>query len=160
MAWSNVPFRAAVVLGSVLRVWQPRHRTALSYLVNRGKSGRGFFRLHACGALGRLMTGPEVSSFRTQRGRGYRPNGRPPRTRRSAVEIIVSANGCTDDTASTGHSCVAVPELSIPSKAQDSAATAFPRLYVDADVTMTADATTAQIAPRPRIWWRAAGLPL
>ena len=33
----TLPFRAAVVLGSVLRVWQPRHRTALSYLVNRGK---------------------------------------------------------------------------------------------------------------------------
>jgi exopolysaccharide biosynthesis WecB/TagA/CpsF family protein len=33
----TLPFRAAAVLGSALRVWQPRHRTALSYLVKRGK---------------------------------------------------------------------------------------------------------------------------
>jgi GT2 family glycosyltransferase len=33
---NTLPFRAAVVLGSTLRVWQPRHRTALRYLVGRG----------------------------------------------------------------------------------------------------------------------------
>ena len=32
-----LPFRAAVVLGSALRAWQPRHRTSLRYLVRRGK---------------------------------------------------------------------------------------------------------------------------
>jgi GT2 family glycosyltransferase len=33
----TLPFRAAVVLGSTLRVWQPGHRTALRYLIRRGK---------------------------------------------------------------------------------------------------------------------------
>ena len=36
----TLPFRAAVVLGSVLRAWQPGHRTALRYLVTRDKCRR------------------------------------------------------------------------------------------------------------------------
>ena len=33
----TIPFRAAVVLGSALRLWQPRHRTALRYLLSTEK---------------------------------------------------------------------------------------------------------------------------
>jgi glycosyltransferase involved in cell wall biosynthesis len=66
------------------------------------------------------------------------------------VEIIVSANGCTDDTATRARTIpgVVVLESSMPSKAQalnaaDSVATTFPRLYLDADVTITPDAVMA-----------------
>jgi glycosyltransferase involved in cell wall biosynthesis len=68
------------------------------------------------------------------------------------VEIIVSANGCTDHTAARARTIpgVEVLESSTRSKAQalnkaDSVATTFPRLYLDADVTITADATLAVI---------------
>lgn len=66
------------------------------------------------------------------------------------VEIIVSANGCTDDTAARARSIpgAMVLESPIASKAHalnaaDSAATTFPRLYLDADVTITPDAAMA-----------------
>jgi glycosyltransferase involved in cell wall biosynthesis len=66
------------------------------------------------------------------------------------VEIIVSANGCTDYTAARARTVpdVVVLESSVPSKAQalnqaDSIATTFPRLYLDADVRITADAVLA-----------------
>jgi glycosyltransferase involved in cell wall biosynthesis len=66
------------------------------------------------------------------------------------IEIIVSANGCTDDTAARARSIpgVMVLESPIASKAQalntaDSVATTFPRLYLDADVTIAVDAVMA-----------------
>ncbi len=62
-----------------------------------------------------------------------------------SLEIIVVCNGCTDDTASVAHSfgpSVRVIEVSEPSKRNaqrlgDSSATAFPRLYVDADIEIS-----------------------
>jgi glycosyltransferase involved in cell wall biosynthesis len=66
------------------------------------------------------------------------------------VEIIVCTNGCTDDTAARARSIpgVKVLESPIASKAKalnaaDSVATTFPRLYLDADVAITADAVMA-----------------
>jgi len=58
------------------------------------------------------------------------------------VDVIVVANGCTDDTAQIagGHGPrVRVLSIPVPSKreallAGDQAATSFPRIYVDADV--------------------------
>jgi hypothetical protein len=60
------------------------------------------------------------------------------------LDVVVACNGCRDDTAriarSSGHP-VSVLELAEASKAAalraaDSAALAFPRLYLDADVTL------------------------
>jgi glycosyltransferase involved in cell wall biosynthesis len=63
------------------------------------------------------------------------------------AEVVVVANGCTDDTASRARAVpgVRVVELPRPGKAEalnsgDAVATAFPRIYLDADVTCDVDA--------------------
>jgi glycosyltransferase involved in cell wall biosynthesis len=63
-----------------------------------------------------------------------------------SFEIIVVANGCTDDTAAVAAAYgdpVRVLEIPLPSKREalkvgDEAATGFPRVYVDADVELDA----------------------
>ena len=62
------------------------------------------------------------------------------------LDIIVVANGCTDDTAqiAAGYSpMIRVVSIPVPSKREalavgNQAATGFPRLYVDADVELGA----------------------
>lgn len=60
------------------------------------------------------------------------------------IELVVACNGCTDDTASragsiAGVSVVEVPEASKTAalNAGDEAATLWPRVYLDADITLT-----------------------
>jgi glycosyltransferase involved in cell wall biosynthesis len=72
-------------------------------------------------------------------------------------EVIVACNGCTDATAAIARDHGArVIETPVASKiaaldAADAAATAFPRLYIDADVTLTgraaADVARALASP-------------
>ncbi|MFC7545819.1 glycosyltransferase family 2 protein [Plantactinospora sp. GCM10030261] len=76
-------------------------------------------------------------------------------------EVVVVANGCSDNTASVARAVpgVAVLELPVASKpaalnAGDAVATRFPRLYLDADVRLdTADVRTllAAVATSPAV---------
>ena len=65
--------------------------------------------------------------------------------RADELEVIVVANACTDSTAEVAREHgVRVIETPVPGKAHalrlgDAAASTFPRLYVDADVDLTAD---------------------
>jgi glycosyltransferase involved in cell wall biosynthesis len=66
------------------------------------------------------------------------------------AEIIVSTNGCTDDTAARASSIPGVVVTDTPGRsksealnAADAIAGTFPRLYLDADVTITAEAVLA-----------------
>lgn len=70
-----------------------------------------------------------------------------------ALEVVVAANGCTDDTVAraSAHPGVRVLDLPEPSKigalnAGDAAAGAFPRLYLDGDVELTPDAVDSLVA--------------
>ena len=67
------------------------------------------------------------------------------------LELVVAANGCTDDTATVARSVsprIRVVEVSEASKiaalnAGDAAATSFPRVYLDADVAVTGETLLA-----------------
>lgn len=69
------------------------------------------------------------------------------------VEVVVVANGCTDQTAARARSLgdITVLELGVPSKvaalnAADEVASGWPRLYLDADITLTVATVRAVLA--------------
>jgi hypothetical protein len=74
---------------------------------------------------------------------------------RREMEIVVVCNGCTDNTAEVARSAdpqAHIIETDIAGKVHalnlaDAAATAFPRLYIDADVVVTQD-TVGKLAAR------------
>ncbi|AKT52931.1 glycosyltransferase [Arsenicicoccus sp. oral taxon 190] len=68
------------------------------------------------------------------------------------LEVVVAANGCTDDTVARArrHTGVTVLDLPTPSKVQainaaDAVATAFPRIYLDADIVLDRGALAAMV---------------
>ena len=69
------------------------------------------------------------------------------------LEIVVAANGCTDDTVAVARRYPGVTVLDLPTpgkagalRAADEAATAYPRIYLDADVVLSRRALTALVA--------------
>lgn len=74
-------------------------------------------------------------------------DGLRPLIERRLVEVVVACNGCSDRTAAVAASVDGVIVLQTPRplktaalNAADSAATAWPRLYLDADIEITAEA--------------------
>lgn len=93
--------------------------------------------------------------------------------RSGEVDVIVSCNGCSDDTAerARAHESVVVLETDVPSKvaalrAADAVASPGPRIYLDADVVLTSRAAIAVVealegssprAARPPVRFETAG---
>jgi GT2 family glycosyltransferase len=145
-------FRAVVALGEILRSFDPVHRHTLALILNRGrwrevphaaKIVRGQQRSGPCGAVIVPAYNEAAVIKRTLAPlSGIAVNG--------LIELVVVCNGCTDDTADAARSVpgVRVVELEQGSKpaalnAGDEAATLWPRLYLDADIQISAAAVLA-----------------
>ncbi|MBS1692091.1 MAG: WecB/TagA/CpsF family glycosyltransferase [Actinobacteria bacterium] len=147
-------FRAVVALGESLRSYDVAHRYSMSVVVNKrrwqelpriskpearqelsGQRARGSVIVPACNEAAVIRRTLEPLSEAA--ADGY-------------IELIVVCNGCTDDTAAIARAVpgVSVVELQHGSKpaalnAGDEAATLWPRLYLDADIQITASAVVA-----------------
>jgi GT2 family glycosyltransferase len=143
-------FRLAVALGEGLRSYDPVHRGSFFVVLNRR-------RWHQLPQAVKPIP-PHNLSGPHRRGTVIVPayNEAPvikrtldPLSSAAAdgfIELIVVCNGCTDGTAEVARSVPAVKvlELEVGSKpaalnAGDAAATQWPRLYLDADVQITAE---------------------
>ncbi|MDV8149804.1 WecB/TagA/CpsF family glycosyltransferase [Arthrobacter sp. B10-11] len=145
-AYSAV-FHGAVVLSEALRCWKADRRGVLRTVLNEG----------SWPALPGPSKDPEAGYF--PRGSVIMPAHNEanviaralaplaPLAAARQVEVIVVCNGCTDNTAEIARRFegVTVLESTAASKpsamnAGDAAASEWPRLYLDADVEITADA--------------------
>jgi GT2 family glycosyltransferase len=147
-------FRVVVALAQALRSYDAAHRRTLAVVLNRR-------RWQQLPQVTKPIPAPHLSGPR-QRGAvivpAYNEAAVIKRTlaplSRAAVdgfiELVVVCNGCTDDTADVARSVpgVRVVELEQGSKpaalnAGDKAATLWPRLYLDADIQISAAAVLA-----------------
>jgi exopolysaccharide biosynthesis WecB/TagA/CpsF family protein len=147
-------FRAVAALAESLRSYDADHRRTLAVILNRR-------RWQELPQATKPIPAPHLSGPR-QRGAvivpAYNEAAVIKRTlgplSRAAVdgfiELVVVCNGCTDDTADVARSIpgVRVVELEEGSKpaalnAGDKAATLWPRLYLDADIQISAAAVLA-----------------
>jgi hypothetical protein len=147
-------FRAAVALAEALRSYDPAHRRTLAVVANRS-------RWHELPAATKPPVVEQISGPR-QRGAvivpAYNEAAVIERTlaplSQAAVdgffELIVVCNGCTDDTAARARSIpgTRVVELEVGSKplalnTGDEVATLWPRLYLDADIAISATTVIA-----------------
>lgn len=147
-------FRGAVALSEALRSYDPVHRRTLAIVTNRNRWGR----------LPAATKPAAKEDFSGSRNRGsvivpaYNEAAVIERTlaplSSAAVdgylELVVVCNGCTDDTAERARRVpgARVVELEIGSKTLalntgDEVATLWPRLYLDADLGITARAVIA-----------------
>ena len=145
-AWSGA-YRAAAVLHEVARSSRPDHRFALAALV----------RPALCTSLPRARRSAGVLSGSAVIIPAHNEEAVIRRTLASVspltelgVELIVACNACTDRTAEIARAVpgVTVIEISEASKtaamnAADRIATGWPRLYLDADIEITAEAVSA-----------------
>ena len=147
-------FRAVAALGEALRSYDAVHRRTLAVVLNRR-------RWQQLPQVTKPIPAPYLSGPR-QRGAVIVPayneaavikRALDPLSRAAVdgfIELVVVCNGCTDDTADVARSVlgVRVVELEQGSKpaalnAGDKAATLWPRLYLDADIQISAAAVLA-----------------
>ncbi len=147
-------FRAAVALAEALRSYDPAHRRTLAVVTNRS-------RWRELPAATKPTVVEQISGPR-ERGAVIVPayneaavieHTLAPLSQAAIdgfIELIVVCNGCTDDTADRARSVpgAQVVELEVGSKTLalnigDEVATLWPRLYLDADIQITAGAVIA-----------------
>lgn len=140
-------FRGGVILGELLRSYQPGHRLALKHVLRE--------------SMWDTLPGPVVNDVppdvaAVQAGAIIIPAhneanviGRcltalAPIAASGVVEVIVACNGCTDNTADVARGFSGVTVLEIPQaskvaalNAGDTAATLWPRIYLDADLELS-----------------------
>jgi exopolysaccharide biosynthesis WecB/TagA/CpsF family protein len=147
-------FRAVVAVAEVLRSYDAVHRRTLGVILNRR-------RWQELPQATKAVPPTEISG---PRGRGaviipaYNEANVIKRTlaplSRAAVdgfmELIVVCNGCTDNTADVARSLPGVRVLELEQRSKpaalnlgDEVATLWPRLYLDADVQISAEAVLA-----------------
>lgn len=178
-------FRVAVGLGEFLRAYDAAHRLSFRHVVDEASwaslpqahrgtapSATSDARVVDLPAPGQVAGSVVIPAHNEAGVIGTLLRSIQPLTQ-AGLEIVVAANGCSDDTVATARSFpgVRVLDLATPSKtaalnAGDAVATAWPRLYLDADVSITPRAVldtlaalggAEALAARPAYRWDTAG---
>ncbi|GAB2567647.1 glycosyltransferase [Nocardia heshunensis] len=152
--WYATLFRAMVALAALLRSYDGDHRRTLSVVLDRElwetlpKATKPSVAEPLSGPLSRGAVIVPAYDEAAVIERTLRPLGAAAAA--GYFELIVVANGCTDDTAARARTIpgVQVVELPIGSKplalnTGDEVATLWPRLYLDADIGITAPTVLA-----------------
>jgi GT2 family glycosyltransferase len=147
-------FRAAVALAEALRSYDPAHRRTLGVVINRGRwrdlptATKPTVVEQICGPRNRGAVIVPAYNEAAVIERTLAPLSQPAVD--GFIELIVVCNGCTDDTAERARRVpgAQVVELDVGSKplalnTGDELATLWPRLYLDADIDITATAVIA-----------------
>lgn len=176
---------AVTAVTSLARTWDPGHRSALrALLVPAARRalprGRPTGLVQADGGRAAAGPGPATRSAAPARVTGSvvvpahdeaAVIGRTlatlaPWARASGVDVVVVCNGCTDGTADVARRFPGVRVLELPEgskpralDAGDRAARAFPRVYLDADVTASPAAVAATLRALAEGPWLAARPP-
>ncbi|MET4002978.1 exopolysaccharide biosynthesis WecB/TagA/CpsF family protein [Arthrobacter sp. UYCu511] len=148
----SLAMRGIVAAASVARATQPGHRMAAGMLLgmrsweNLPKASPGARPLHR--AEGAFPSGTVIIPAYNEAGvlaRTLRPLANLAAS--GAIEVIVACNGCSDGSAAVASTFpgVVVLDLQEPGKtsalnAADAIATRWPRIYLDADIEITAGA--------------------
>lgn len=170
--------RAGVLVAALLRLNRgPEHRVAAARLASRRRWSQlpRAVRRDDAGTVPQLRTWGSVVVPAHQEGAVIGRTLEPlaPLAAEGRVEVVVAANGCTDDTVEVakGRPGVTVLDLPASSKAHalndaDAITSAWPRLYLDADITVTGEALAelfaafddeSVLAARPSFRYETAG---
>ena len=165
-------FRAAVVLGEALRSWSPVRRCALRALLHESSWGSLPRADQVTPQSG--LTGSVIIPAHDEAGVIARTLHALAPLAPGGIEVVVAANGCSDDTAEVARSVPGTRVLDLPEpgktaalNAADEVARSWPRLYLDADITVTPqsvldvfahlDAGGGALAARPPYVWQSSG---
>lgn len=164
-------FRVAVILHEAMRAYAPAHRAVLKTLMSEETwAALPHARLDAASeALSKACGSIVIPAHNESAVIGRTLESLEPLLRVSNVEIIVAANGCSDNTAEIARSVLGVKVLELPEpskigalNAADEQASQWPRMYLDADIEISPAAvletlsrlnTSGAIAGRPPFRW-------
>lgn len=146
-----VAFRAVVLASDLVRFHKPGHREAFFAVASRRRWGSLPQATRDKPSGGNPPSGAVIIPAHNEAAVIARTLDSLREVREwGSVEVIVACNGCTDDTAAiaSGYEGVRVLQVGEASKtaalnAADQAAVLWPRLYLDADIEITAEAVRA-----------------